>query len=365
MNLADKLRYARKKVGLTGAQVRERTGLGESSLSEFENGKRDPKVSQLRALAEAYQRSVSFFLSEDEPVEETVRWRSPGGVKPEETEATFLRLCRQYRNLEIWCGEKSSSRLPALDRPSDSLGYEQTKSMAIGTRRSMGLGDRPALELLSCLEEDCGVKVFHLEFEPTGTAASVMTDSFGPAVLLNSKNKRWRRNFDLAHELFHLLTWRRAWDSEQGSQDEKWATCFARNLLMPEESIRQAVDGRMDEGGAISVEGVVDIARKFDVSTSALLWHMHFLYGRGPEEQSATERDIERARRAASLMEEREDTVPPKWPGRYKSMAMRALRRGEISSGRLAEYLDITRRKAMSYAEQEIPPDDKVQIAPA
>ncbi|HEY0462625.1 MAG TPA: ImmA/IrrE family metallo-endopeptidase [Polyangiaceae bacterium] len=78
------------------------------------------------------------------------------------------------------------------------------------------------------LEEQCGVKVFHLDFEPRGTAASSHSAGFGNAVLLNKKNPKWRRNFDLAHELFHLLTWNFVGSSSAGhgvwsESDEKLA----------------------------------------------------------------------------------------------------------------------------------------------
>ena len=38
------------------------------------------------------------------------------------------------------------------------------------------------------IEEVCGVKVFHLDFEPSGTAASAVSETFAAAVLLNAKN---------------------------------------------------------------------------------------------------------------------------------------------------------------------------------
>ena len=44
------------------AQVREKTGIVESSVSDFENGKREPGLSQLQALAKAYHRSIGFLL---------------------------------------------------------------------------------------------------------------------------------------------------------------------------------------------------------------------------------------------------------------------------------------------------------------
>jgi Zn-dependent peptidase ImmA (M78 family)/DNA-binding XRE family transcriptional regulator len=370
MSVSQRLKYARKRANLTLAQVEERTAIGKSSVSDFENGRRDPKLRHLHALAETYRRSVGFFLSEGPLPKELVLWRERPAEGPEELEADFLRLCEQYHNLEVWCEEATESWLPEPDMPAERFGYAQAEELAQGVRGQLQLGDRPGQELLRVLEEACGVKVFHRGFHPTGTAASTKSPNYGYAVLLNANNIRWRRNFDLAHELFHLLTWKVFRDAEEDTscvaseKEESLATCFARNLLMPENALRTALDRRTKEG-SISFESLFDVAREFDVSVEALLWGAHFLYNRGPEAAEDTKRDIERAESLRSLYEEREDTRPPKWPRRYHALAVKALRHGEISIGRFAQYLEISRQKAMSYIEREIEEDEKVQIAPA
>jgi len=44
MNLNERLRYAREQAGLTLKEVESRTDIGFSSLSEYENGRREPSV---------------------------------------------------------------------------------------------------------------------------------------------------------------------------------------------------------------------------------------------------------------------------------------------------------------------------------
>ncbi len=65
------------------------------------------------------------------------------------------------------------------------------------------------------------------------------------------------------------------------------------------------------------------------------------------------------------VYEERRDTAPPKWPERYQALAMKALRAGEMSIGRFAEYLEITRQSAMKYTQQEPTDGLEVPLAPA
>lgn len=369
MSVSRRLKHARQQAGLTGAQVGERTGVGPSSLSDFENDNREPSLSQLTALARVYNVSLSFLLDEGEIPREAVLWRERP-AEPAELETRFLQLCRQYHNLETWCNERATSCLPSADGTPQRFEYPHAEKLAKDVRDKLQLGDRPAWGLLHALEELCAVKVFHLPFEPTGTAASTWSDTFGAAVLLNSANARWRRNHDLAHELFHLLTWnifRAPADSQSctpGEEEEKLATCFAVNLLMPADATKSALTEHIKDN-ALRFDKLFDIAREFDVSVESLLWRIHFLY-RKQEHKSITEKDIQNAKELAPTFEEREESEPRAFPGRYHALAVKALRGGEMSIGRFAEYLDISRQQAMKrYVEQEIADREEVQVSPA
>ena len=371
MSIPERLRYARQRAGLTGPQVRERIGIGGSSLSEFENGKREPSLSQLQKLASTYRRSVSVFLAEGPIPEERVLWRQKPGPEPGDTEGQFLRLCEQYHNLEVWTDEENPVDLPVPERCAEAYCYRDAEALAKQTRDRLDLGDRPGLSLLAVLEEVCGVKIFHLEFEPSGTAASTRSDAFGAAVLLNAKNVRWRRNFDLAHELFHLLTWDRfrgAANGESASscaseEEERFASCFASNLLMPSDAIGLAIQGK-SKGGKLAFEDLFDLARQFDVSVEALLWRMSDLRLVSGGRHKVKDL-VGRKKEFARLAKDRRDTEPLLRPERYTALAVKALRHGQISIGRFAEYLNITRQEAMKYVEQEIMDDEEVPLAPA
>ena len=368
MALADRLGHARTKAKLTLKQVEAETGIGQSSLSEYEGGKREPRLTQLQALAKLYQRSIAFFLDESDPPPEVVLWRKrPDGAEAAKIEGEFRRLCEQYHNLEVWCVERRPSELPKVGGEADTFSYPDAERLAYRVRSELRLGDRPGQSLLTVLEEVCGVKLFHLSFEPTGTAASSVSDSFGSAVLLNAKNVRWRRNFDLAHELFHLLTWNvfrsRPSDAAEvaGEEEEKLATCFASHLLMPTDVVRLAISDSTKDG-SIAYSDLFNIARQFDVSVEALLWRMKFLYHRTEED---TRQDIQRYRAIGRMWEERERDEPPVRPARFVALAVKAFRQGKMSQGKFAEYRGISRLEAMQFAEQEALDDEEVAIPAA
>jgi XRE family transcriptional regulator, fatty acid utilization regulator len=365
MNLGGRLKNARESLKLTLAEAKAQTGIGESSLSDFENGKREPSLTQLHVLASAYRRSLSFFLAETSLLSEMILWRKRPHEGAEKVEALFRQLCERYRNLEVWTGDVRNAYLPESKVPAEKFGYGEAAALAKSFRASLQLGEHPGPSLLPVLEESCGVKVFHLDFEPSGTAACTKSESYGVAILLNSKNKRWRRNFDLAHELFHLLTWDTFAPAAEVAEDderiEKLATCFARNLLMPRDSLRAAIDTRQT-GDKLEIESLFDIAREFDVSVEALVRHIGLEWHRTNEQ---TEQSLAAAESWRPMLEDRVETPPPALPERYRTLAIRALHRGEISIGRFAEYLGISRQKAISYIRQETLNHEEIQVPPA
>jgi Zn-dependent peptidase ImmA (M78 family) len=371
MDVPKKLEYARNRAGLKLSGVEKLTGIGKSSLSEFENGKREPKLVQLQQLAEVYRRPISFFIDEKPLPVERVLWRERPAESPEDLENRFLKLSMQYRHLEEWCGDVVTPVLPDVTGQPEDISYTDAQELAAKVRKELGLGDRPALQLMRALEEDCGIKVFHLRFEPSGAAASTKDARFGMAILLNLLNARWRRNYDLAHELFHLLVWDvfRPEGPSEGlpeKREEQLADCFASHLLMPDEPVRNAIE-RRKEGGKLSHESLFEVARQFDVSAEALAWRLHYLYNLGPARSEETRHLAEKLRSLAPVYEHRqwEDNDPPKWPERYKALATKSLRHGEVSLGRFAEFLDMTRRQASEYAEQEDLELEEIQLTPA
>lgn len=369
MPVDERLKFARESLGLTLKQVEAATGIGPSSLSEYESGKRAPRVSQLKTLADFYRRSIAFFLTEGEIPREILLWRQrPADAAAAEIQGRFLGLCEQYHNLEVWCADRQPCRLPKAEGNAHSFRYRDAERLARQVRQALELGDRPGQSLLWVLEEVCGVKIFHLPFEETGSAACTLSETYGPAILLNSRAVRWRRNFDLAHELFHVLTWQvfRAGftesDTTPSEQEEKLATCFAGNLLMPVDTVREAIEDRSKDA-SITFKDLFDIARQFDVSVESLFWRMKFLFDRSEEE---TRRDIERYQAVGRIWEvDRERDEPPPRPLRFRALAISALRAGKMSQGKFAEYLGISRREAMRFVEQEAPENEEVAIPPA
>lgn len=361
MGIGQKLRSARESIGLTLTEAGDKTGIAVSSLSELENGKREPRISQLAGLARCYHRSLSFFLDEEETPVPQILWRHrPEGNTVLEQERRFLKMCEQYQHLEMWCGDFVDPSLPRIETRKKPLDISDAEDFAEKVRGLLNLGDRPAFTLLRLLESN-GVKIFHDDFEPTGTAICVKSDSLGMAILLNRGNTPERRNFDLAHELFHLVAWDYYRSNEKGpfsdteDLEETLAGYFASQLLLPTEALRRAVSHRLYKDRSLHVPELYEIAQEFGVSIEALIWGVHRVYTPGRDRQNETRHFISEVQKGEVYQRYRtaQTILPAKYPERYRALAIRALNRGEMSIGKFMEYMDVSRREATSYLQPE------------
>ena len=69
-----------------------------------------------------------------------------------------------------------------------------------------GLGDVPATRLSQSMERQLGIRVLMVDAERDISGAACRLPEMD-AVLIARREFAGRRHFDLAHELFHILTW--------------------------------------------------------------------------------------------------------------------------------------------------------------
>jgi len=365
MDIGNRLEKARKAIGYTQEKVFELTGIGISSLSAFENSVREPKFSQLSRLAEIYRKSIEFFLTDKPIVTEMMLWRAKPNNEAEmkESEAKFKQLREQYRKLETLTGEIKEVKLLGIEVKADQFAYRDANLLAEKIHKEFGLGDLPSASLKQTLEEKYYVKIFHLSFH--GSAISTFSPEFGPAILLNKDSKPWRRNFDLAHELFHILTWhifreKNGTNTESADREEQLANAFASRLLLPTDVVKNRIESAINESHEISFEALDEIARGFGVSLDALMWRLLYLYNK-PAEQ--IEKYIAHARSIIDILPKRKSDVPEELPERYWRLATKALREGKLSLMRFAKYVGISYKDAQKYLfEDKDVADEKIPI---
>lgn len=342
--LGRRIKEIRQRLGITQRQLAEQVGLSAHQIvSEIERGGREVKAWELVRIAKALQTDAETLLSQ-ERLEEApvVLWRDQPAGNAALMEASFLQHCRQYYQLEELLEMPSPPDLPQMAIDPETVDYQDARRLAKQVSRSLDLGSRPAVSLVKVLESDYQVKIWYESLGVEGSAASVVGD-FGYAVLMNRDQAPWRRNYNFAHELFHLITWKNIPPELLTSNDslrervERVAQVFASNLLLPGDTVASEFDRRVEEG-KIKYVDLIEIAREFDVSTEALLWSLVHL---NRLEQAEVERVLADPRFRAmdrDTMSERW-LQPPTLPERFVILAFLAFQKGKISRPRLAQLL--------------------------
>jgi Zn-dependent peptidase ImmA (M78 family)/transcriptional regulator with XRE-family HTH domain len=348
--LAREIRTRRKALRLTQGELAADVGFSTAQIvSDIERDQREVKAWELVKIARALHATVDELLGIGEAVTPVrVLWRRGSSAASRNVEEKFLERARRFALLEKWNGLPPSRQLPQQEFKPDAATFGDVARMAVAVGRVLDLGSRPAASLTSVLQEAFGVKLF---VEPLGdgeSAASAKGD-FGYAVLMNASQAPWRRNYNLAHELFHLVTWdstQKLWPREDDEPQwlahaEKLADAFASHLLLPAEEVEAQHRGRFP-AEELDYADLVEMAREFEVSSEALVWRLRLM---GKLTQDQAEGILENPQ----FRKEDRRTMPDYWgaaprgplPQRYWRLALSAYRRGELSLARLADILEI------------------------
>jgi len=343
--LGKHIRTARERLGLTLEELAKKASLPAlQTVSEIELGKREVKAWELVNIARALRISISCLLDVEElSTPPIVLWRKEPKKDRASLEAAFLQRCNQYHLLEKLSGAKQSRKLPTTDINPETIDYRDAVRLSNQICNQLNLGARPAKVLAKVLEDEYSVKIWYMDLGEQGSAATVVGD-FGEAILINLREAPWRRNFSLAHEVFHLITWnslplqRLQHDSKLREKVEKIAEMFASNVLLPYEPVSEAIQSGL-ERNKITYLDIVSIARELDVSTEALIYRLCSLRLIDPAKGKKVLSDSHfRATDRGSMS--KYWTSPPPIPERFVRLAFAAYKLGRLSRSRLAEFLD-------------------------
>lgn len=356
-----RVRDYRTRLNMSQAKLAHSLGLKSAQIvSQIESGQRELKAIELVKAAEVLMTSAQNLLTDAPLAIPTARWRDKPSSGFEDAEARLCLRCERYALLEEWCDERINRDLPGISFSKERIPkIGEVEKVADEVRITMELGGRPASSLKDTLEEDYGVKVFHDTFE--GTALCV-SSSFGKAILLNRNNVRGRRNFSLAHELYHLLA-EGIYSEEQHEQEEKHAHIFASSLLIPSSSVIAHLDAKANDG-RILIRDLVSTAQDFHVSTEALLWRLCNLQRMGRDAvRGLIGSDSLKAFEAHS---QRKSDIPEDLPERFTRLAFEAYRRGKLGKNKLAQFLETTASELPSNSDawdMEVALDEEAEIA--
>jgi len=303
---------AREAAGYSLSEAAKLLGFNNyQTLSAIERGTRNINANELSALARLYGRNLDYFFHEEIIPDPVPLWRKSAEADEKRVQRHFISFLENYSKVEIllslkrrWKGiQKSYERTDFLHR-----GFELADRLGTEIGDFLWLGSRPASSLLNVLENDLRVKILHLPLENGISGASIVDEHLGAGMLINANDVPWRRSFDLAHELFHIVTW---------------------NVFNREE---------------------VGKAKDFGVSTDAISWRLVNLKILKKEKVQKIIQHPQRKKLDRTLRRHLYTKgVAQKYPERYISLCCRCLMEGKISRGVFSKYMQINRADVDSY----------------
>lgn len=343
--LGSRIGELRKNLQMTQGDLAKALGVSSPQIvSQIEQGKREISAWELSRLAKVFRTTASALLDIREPeLQPEILWRK---VPDQEAlkKADFLKHCREYFELEQYTETDTPyEEFPKIRIDFQNADYARINQLAETVSLRFTLGTRPALVLEKTLEERFGVKVWYLDLGVDGSAAATV-GPFGPAILMNSSEAPWRRNYNFAHEVFHLVTWESSnpaiLKADQALFDkvERFANVFASYLLLPGDAITNAINRRLRKA-TISYTDLIEIAREFAVSTEALVYRLRTL-------NHLNKKTVDQVLQDPKFRELDRATMPDSWwnpqemPERFVRLAFIAYKKEKITRSRLSQYLN-------------------------
>ena len=280
--IATRLRALRKQRGLSQEELSRLLGFNDrQTLSAIETGQRRVSAAELLLAMEKLNATLDDFT---DPFrldgEAQFSWRQTGVGKSEldEYEKTASRWIGAYRALAKQTGHPMPLMRQALGLNSHSS-FEDASDAGERFATDFTLGAVPARKLASVMQEQLGILVLMVDAYRGISGAACRLPELD-VVLIARGEVAGRRNFDLAHELFHILTWD-AMPPEHiesaretgGSRVEQLANNFAAAVLMPRSVLQPYEDWNQLEVKEL-IERLNVVADDLEVSSSALRWRL-------------------------------------------------------------------------------------------
>lgn len=272
----NRLKSARQYRGLTVDELSQKINVTKQAVSQYETGKiENVPFDKIAAISNALNFPYQYFLQENNfdiqtgatyfrsLMKTSKKYRLAQEIKMEHI-AVIYAFLNEYitfpeLNLPDWIGKISSPT-------------EAAKAL----RDYWGLGDKPIENLVRTAEKNgIIVTIFSTDTDDIDAFSQYVevnnSDVFIIA-LSNNKDSAARLNFDIAHELGHILLHEWSEDEEVLTREEfktkeKEANEFASAFLLPETSFLKEVSLEPQK-----LDYYVQLKRKWKVSIAAMLY---------------------------------------------------------------------------------------------
>ena len=345
-----RLKMAREKAGLTQAQLAEKLGFKDrQTLAAIESGQRKLSAEELVRAIRVLNVDLDYLTDGFRLVGEgKFSWRADKNATENLLSAFEERAGRwiaTYRRLGEIQGIKTTVLQPRLAL-NERSSFEEASADGEALGTEWGLGDTPALALERAIETNLGALVLYVD-APKGISGAACLLPGLNTILINRNEPEGRRNYDLAHETFHLLTWEQMPPEHKEPIEgnhrgkgrhkrvEQLADNFAAALLMPERVLKVFWLAREKQDINVWLNRT---AAEFLVSAKALKWRLTNLGWLSKSDHF----DINDAKLTANGRPRKEQSVPRIFCEPFVRRLHTALAKGQLSVRRAASLLETT-----------------------
>ena len=313
------------------------------TVSAIETGVRRVTAEELLLAVEKLRVPLDYFTDPFRLDGEALfSWRQSGVGRSElgEYERTAGRWIGAYRVLAAQVGRRAPLMRQTLGLTKLSR-FEDAVDAGERFVAEFDLGVMPAQRLAAAMQDELGMLVLMVDAYQGISGAACRLPEFD-AVLVARGEVAGRRNFDLAHELFHILTWE-AMPPEHteeasdfgGNRVEQLANNFAAAVLMPKAALDSFGGwGRLDMDSLIARLNAT--ADELGVTSSALRWRLVVL-------GELTKGQARAIPEAALRNNGREDSSepPPLFSRPFVEVMAKAIDQGHVSVRRAAALVGL------------------------
>lgn len=357
-HIGQRIKALREAAGMRQEELAELLDLNSRQIvSQIETGTRRLTATELVAVLKRFDVSLDkltnpFLLLG----RSSFSWRQRN--VPQSTLQAFEERAGEwigaYRELRGLAGQGRSKLLLTTGLTYTSP-FEDAANVGEVVAGQLELGDKPAFTLAKALEEKLDILVLMVEAESGISGAACQLPNLS-AVLINRNESFARRNSDLAHELFHILTWNEMRPDHIESSDQIWdgpasqrrphkaarnqrieqlADNFASGLLMPARSLDLLGTPRSD------AQWLMEASALLGVSSRALKWRL-VNTRRCPELSAVQEAELVAAGRVQAP-DLRQKETPPLFSRPFMQTIIDAIEQGELSARRAQALLQMDR----------------------
>ena len=347
IQIGTRLRALREARGYSQEQLTRLLDFNDrQTLSTIENGTRKVTAEELLKAMNIFGVSMDHFT---DPFllagEGRFSWRQTG-VEPamlRTYEEAAGRVIAAFKVLGSELGQRPRALRATLNLSTRSK-FEDAAEAAERLADELQLGEIPAHSLAEVMSDRLGILVLMVDpIEGVSGAACRLPEL--DVVLINRNEVAGRRHFDLAHELFHVLTWEKmppehieeTTPTGKRSRVEQLADSFASALLMP-----LSVLDRYGTFKDIVGQGLCDklnlVADDLLVSSQALRWRLLSI---GRLSRAQSDAILDEALRFNGHAKPEKQNLPPLLSRPFVEIVAKALDEGKISMRRMSSILGV------------------------